>query len=183
MKGGCLSSLCDILHTELPHYYTWNRRAWTLPRVGMSDVRVSCGGDQGTLGFIILPTQVLPPSGGGGAAFHKAWIHCNAPKEWGSLVRAVQKPLLLWQQVLYHFLCVSVIKNYIYIYIYMWITFIRLWYLQKALLSFLPQNQQFNFRLGQYQNDDHYYSRCFFGGLCEFTDCPSSIDSDRCLHY
>lgn len=66
MKGGRLSSHCDILHTKLPHYYTWNRRTWTLPYVGMSDVCVSCGGDQGRLGFIILPTQVLPLSGGGG---------------------------------------------------------------------------------------------------------------------
>lgn len=65
----------------------------------------------------------------------------------------------------------------------MCITYIRLLYLQKALLSFLPRNQQLNFRLGRYQSDDHYYSRCFFGGLCEFTDGPSSIDSDRCLHY
>lgn len=62
MKGGHFSSHCDILHTKLPHYYTWNRRTWTLPYVGMSDVRVSCGGDQGRLGFIILPTQVLPLS-------------------------------------------------------------------------------------------------------------------------
>lgn len=33
MKGGRLSSRCDILHTKLPHYYMWNRRTWTLPCV------------------------------------------------------------------------------------------------------------------------------------------------------
>lgn len=186
MKGGYLSLCCDIFHMKWWHCHARNSRTRASPR-WVRARRVSAARGTGT-SWGPAPSPRSPAAAWGGhLGFttqllfikHESIVMLqNSEDCWAVQCR---KHCCYGNQSCIIFVCFC--NKTQYIYIYMCITFIRLLYLRKALLSFLPRNQQFNFRLGRYQNDDHYYSRCFFGGLCEFTDGPSSIDSDRCLHY
>lgn len=184
MIGGYLSLHCDRLHTKLWHYYTWNSRTWRLPMwiwmmyasaakgirtswVSSLSLQRSCHCLGRYLGFA---TQLL-------FIKRESIVMLQNSKDCWSV--QCRKHCCYGNQSCIIF-CVSIIKTNIYICaLLLWdystfekhcsTFYLRInslisdWVSTKIMISNIPD--------------------VFFGGLCVFTDGPSSIDGDRCLHY